>query len=134
MKFRKYAFLLAIAAITGINPAASAQSKPEQIPVVKSPGEQAFMACRACHTLQKGGKNGLGPNLHGMFAQPAASAPGFNYTDALKASKLRWDDRTLGEFLASPTKKVPGSRMPVTVPDPAKRAALIAHLKAETSK
>ncbi|MEC3912453.1 c-type cytochrome [Sphingobium sp. CR2-8] len=89
----------------------------------------AFGTCRACHTVQKDGKNGLGPNLFGVAGRPAASLPGFTYSAALKASKLRWDDKTLDEFLAAPMKKVPGTRMPIGSPDPAKRAALIAYLK-----
>jgi len=89
----------------------------------------AFGTCRACHTVQKDGKNGLGPNLHGVAGRPAASLPGFTYSAALKASKLRWDDKTLDEFLAAPMKKVPGTRMPIGTPDSAKRAAIIAYLK-----
>jgi cytochrome c len=94
----------------------------------------AFAACRACHTVQKGGRNGLGPNLHGVVGRVAAATPGFNYSPALKASKLRWDDKTLDEYLASPSRKVPGSRMPIMTPDPAKRAAIIAYLKSEGAK
>lgn len=94
----------------------------------------AFAACRACHTVQKGGRNGLGPNLHGVVGRVAAATPGFNYSPALKASKLRWDDKALNEYLAAPSKKVPGSRMPVMTPDPAKRAAIIAYLKSEGAK
>ena len=47
-------------------------------------------------------------------------------------SKIRWDEKSLDEYLAAPTKKVPGTRMVVKVADPARRAALIAYLKAET--
>lgn len=89
----------------------------------------AFGTCRVCHTVQKDAKSGLGPNLHGVAGRPAASLPGFTYSAAMKASKLRWDDKSLDEFLAAPMKKVPGTRMPIGTPDPAKRAALIAYLK-----
>jgi len=94
----------------------------------------AFAACRACHTTNKGGQNKLGPNLYGIIGKPAASVPGVSYSAALKGSKLKWDEKTLDAFLANPSKKVPGTRMPIGTPDPAKRAAIIAFLKAESAK
>jgi cytochrome c len=97
-------------------------------------GAQAFGQCRACHTLEKGGRNGIGPNLNGVFTRPAASAPGYTYSPALKKAGLTWDDKTLSTFLAGPQKLVPGTRMPIGVADSAKRAAIIAYLKAETAK
>jgi cytochrome c len=89
----------------------------------------AFAACRACHTVTAGGRNGIGPNLHGVVGRPAATVAGFTYSPALKASKLRWDEKTLNDYLAAPAKKVPGTRMPIATPDAAKRAAIIAYLK-----
>lgn len=115
--------LIALAAGSVLIPATSgsAQTAPAAPP--------AFAACRACHSVLPGGKSGLGPNLKGVVGRPAGSLPGFNYSPALKGSKLTWDEKTLDEYLAGPTKKVPGSRMPISTPDPAKRAAIIAYLK-----
>ena len=104
---------------------ATATPTTAQTPAAAPP---AFNACKACHTVNKGGRNGIGPNLNGVVGRPAASVAGFNYSPAMKASKLRWDARTLDEYLAGPTKKVPGTRMPIATPDAAKRAAIIAYL------
>ena len=38
-------------------------------------GERLFnQQCKACHTVEKDGRNGIGPNLHGMFGSKAGAA------------------------------------------------------------
>lgn len=121
------AAVLTAMALTAPDTPVLAQAKTDAPP-------PAFAACHACHVVQKDGRNGVGPNLYGVAGRPAASLPGFNYSAALKASKLRWDDQTLDAFIAAPTKKVPGTRMAIGMADPAKRAQIIAYLKAQGAK
>ena len=74
-------------------------------------GERLFnQQCKACHTLDKGGHNTVGPNLHGLFGRKAGSAE-YQYSDAMKKSGIVWDDKTLAEYLKDPKAKVPGTKM-----------------------
>jgi glucose/arabinose dehydrogenase len=69
-----------------------------------------------------------GPSLVGVVGRPAGWLPHFTYTQALKASGYTWDTKTLDHFLANPMMAVPGTTMPMPVPDPQSRADVIAYL------
>jgi cytochrome c len=81
--------------------------------------------CGACHVLNGVGQ---GPSLVGVVGRKAASVPGFNYSDAMKASGLTWTAANLDRFVSGPTKLVPGTAMRAVVPDPTERRDLIAYL------
>ena len=93
----------------------------------------AFAQCRACHSVEKGGRNGVGPNLWGVFGKPAAQHAGFTYSPALKSASLTWDRLTLDAFLKAPIKTVPGTRMTFSgISDDAKRTEVIDYLETLT--
>ena len=87
-------------------------------------------SCALCHWtgLKDQPMAGQGPLLAGVIGRPAASVPNFGYTKALRASHLVWDTATLNRFLAGPGVLVPGTSMPIPVPNPASRVDLIAFL------
>ncbi|HJW11091.1 MAG TPA: c-type cytochrome, partial [Albitalea sp.] len=90
-------------------------------------GEQLYTRCLACHALAF---DRVGPHHCGLFGRPAGSVPGFDYSAAMKKSRIVWNDKTLDRFLTRPLKMVPGSSMTYDgVADPNDRADLIAYLK-----
>jgi glucose/arabinose dehydrogenase len=87
--------------------------------------------CASCHTADPGMGSRSGPGLYGVVGRKLGAAPGFNYTDALVkagASGKTWTRAELDVFLADPTKAVPGTAMPVSVPVKGDRAAVIDYL------
>ncbi|MBN8842291.1 MAG: cytochrome c family protein [Sphingomonadales bacterium] len=95
-------------------------------------GEQIFKRCVSCHTIDKGGSNGIGPNLHGVVGRAVAAHEGFSYSSALKAKGGHWDEAALDKFLESPMKDAPGTRMAFAgVIDAADRKALILYLESQ---
>ena len=96
-------------------------------------GEQVFKRCVACHTIDAGGRNGIGPNLHGVVGRAVAAHPDFSYSGAMKAKGGVWDDAALDAYLKQPMKAVPGTRMAFAgIPDDADRKALILYLDAQS--
>jgi len=100
---------MAAAALLSLAPiaAAVAQDAPP-------PGQRVFNQCRACHTINEGGRNGVGPNLWGIVDQQAGQRTGFRYSASMQqlaAGGLRWDAATLGRYLTNPKDVVPNGSM-----------------------
>ncbi|KRG42929.1 cytochrome C [Stenotrophomonas pictorum JCM 9942] len=90
--------------------------------------ERAFAICAGCHDTRPDLGHRVGPNLHGVIGRKAGTAPGYVYSEAMSASGIIWDAQTLDAFLASPSKRVPGSKMVNATADPARRRAVIEYL------
>jgi cytochrome c len=96
-------------------------------------GQKLYMQCRACHSLNEGGPNKVGPNLFGVFGRKAGLTPGFAYSDALANSDVIWTQEAMAEWLTRPSQFLPGNRMIfVGIKDAQDRTSLIAYLQRET--
>jgi len=74
-------------------------------------GAQVFKRCAVCHTNDKGGGDGLGPNLFGIVGRKAATRPGFAYSAPLQKSGIVWNEALLTKWAAGPARVVPGTKM-----------------------
>ncbi|HMT40359.1 MAG TPA: cytochrome c family protein [Sphingorhabdus sp.] len=131
--------LLALAACGGTEqseaPAPEAETATDAVEAAPAAtaeisGEKSFAKCTACHKVEKGAPNGVGPNLHGIVGKAVASTEGFAYSTAMKAKGGNWDEATLDAYLENPRKVVPGTKMAFAgINNAEERTALIAWLK-----
>jgi cytochrome c len=90
-------------------------------------GKQLFeKRCTGCHSLDR---NKEGPNLTGVYGRQAGTAPGFNYSTALKSAHFVWDDQRLEKWLTDTQALVEDNNMDFHVPKADERAEIIRYLK-----
>jgi cytochrome c2 len=92
------------------------------------PGRELFtQQCATCHSLVKG-EDRVGPSLYGVVGRKAGSLAGFDYSPALKASRMTWDAAALDLWLTDSDTAVPGSYMGYKQADAVKRGLIIGYL------
>ena len=92
-------------------------------------GKIAFITCQTCHSVDAG-VNKIGPSLHAVVGRKSGSIAGYTYSPANKNSGITWTPEKLFQYLESPQRVVPGTKMTFTgFPDPQKRADVIAYLQ-----
>lgn len=112
--------------------AAATPEMPALDPALVAAGEALWRQCRSCHTVDAGGRNGTGPNLHGVVGRVAGAVDGFRYSGAFQQAAedgLVWTPEALDAYLADPRGNIRGTRMSFRgLSDEADRAAMIAYL------
>ena len=97
-------------------------------------GERQAAVCKACHSLDKGGPNMLGPALHGFIGTQVGTRAGFEYSPVMRNADFTWTPEALNAWLAQPGRFLPGNRMTFAgVFEQADRDDLIAYLLETTS-
>jgi cytochrome c len=96
-------------------------------------GQAQFKKCAGCHTIEKGAKNGTGPNLFGVLGGPVAHRTDFAYSPALKAlhdEGRTWTLDDFNKFIASPQGYAKGTKMSFAgLPKSQDRADLILYVR-----
>ena len=95
-------------------------------------GKELFdKRCGGCHALDRDKE---GPRLGGVYGRAAGSVASFEYSDALKKSKIKWTDETLDKWLTNTENLVPDNDMTFRVPKADERGEIIAYLKQNSGK
>ena len=76
-----------------------------------SHGEKVFKKCSACHSIQAGGGNNIGPALYNVVGRKIASVEDYKYSKALTNYKKNWSFEELNGFLIKPQKWIKGTKM-----------------------
>ena len=121
------------AAAASAEPAPTALATPAPAaeaatPLAAGTPPASFALCRTCHAVEAG-KNGIGPTLAGIVGSKAGEVAGYQFSPALAQSGIVWDRATLDQWLSGPPKMVPGTKMVMSVPDPARRKEIIDYLE-----
>ena len=95
-------------------------------------GKVVVAQCGACHSIDAGGANGVGPNLaHIVGDDVGKGRGGFAFTPAIQKIGGKWDEAKLDKWLTSPRDMAPGTMMTFAgLSDAKDRADVIAYLKA----
>lgn len=96
-------------------------------------GMRSFIRCRSCHTLGLEEPHTVGPNLNALFGSAAGKREGFNYSEALAGSDIKWTKETLKAWLKSPSTYIPGNKMAFAgIQNEKELEALLAYLEKNT--
>ena len=74
-------------------------------------GEKVFKKCSACHSIEAGGGNKIGPALYNVVGRKIAAVEDYKYSKALVEYNKNWSFEELNGFLIKPQKWIKGTKM-----------------------
>ena len=74
-------------------------------------GEKVFKKCSACHLVNKGGENKIGPALYGVIGRKVASKQDYKYSKAMAAYDKDWTFEEMNGYLKKPQSYIKGTKM-----------------------
>jgi cytochrome c len=74
-------------------------------------GEKIFKKCAACHSVNKGGKNKIGPALYNVVGRAVGGVDDYKYSKALASYDKEWTFEELNGFLKKPSSYLKGTKM-----------------------
>lgn len=79
--------------------------------VTAADGERVYAKCAACHTIEAGGANGVGPNLHGIMGASVGGNSSYTYSSVMASFGGQWGWDEMDQWLASPRRYMDGTKM-----------------------
>ena len=74
-------------------------------------GKKIFKKCAACHSINKGGNNKIGPKLWNVMFRPVGAVTDYKYSKALLDYKKEWSWEEMNGFLVKPSAWIKGNKM-----------------------
>tara|TARA_B110000114_G_scaffold154504_1_gene167374 strand:+ start:277 stop:816 length:540 start_codon:yes stop_codon:yes gene_type:complete len=74
-------------------------------------GEKIFKKCAACHSINRGGKNKIGPALYNVVGRAVGGVDDYKYSKALASYDKKWTFEELNGFLKKPSSYLKGTKM-----------------------
>ena len=74
-------------------------------------GEKIFKKCAACHSINQGGPQKIGPALWNVVNRDIGSVSEYKYSKALIEYGKKWTFEELNGFLIKPSKWIKGTKM-----------------------
>jgi len=74
-------------------------------------GKKIFKKCAACHSINKGGPNKIGPALYDVVGRKVGALADYKYSKTLASYGKEWSFEELNGFLIKPSAYLKGTKM-----------------------